>query len=158
MSGRRSSKRRRQPGRDDRHLGGDIARRDRQLGGRLADQHRDGVLELGAGHPDRDRLRLGAAQLRLGLRDVRRRGDPGVVLIAGDAQRLGIILRGRFEQTLQLVGNAQLQIGAGERPLRRQAGAGEVAGARLGARDIALDGAAHPPPEVRRPARRRRRC
>src|SRR6202007_139769 len=60
------------------------------------------------------------------------------------------------EQALQLIRHPQLQIVAGQRALSRQTRAGEIAGARLGARHIALDGAADPPPEIRRPARRRR--
>jgi hypothetical protein len=64
-------------------------------------------------------------------------------------------MRSDSAQALQLVRHPQLQVVAGQRALSRQARTGEIAGARLGARDIALDGAADPTPEIRRPARRR---
>ena len=39
------------------------------------------LFELGARDPDRDRLRFGAAQLRLGLRDIGFRSYAGSILI-----------------------------------------------------------------------------
>ena len=94
-----------------------------------------------------------ALQLGLGLRHIRLRGGAGGILVAGDAQRLGEG-RGRVvEQPLQLVGDAQLQIVAGERALGREPRIGEIGGARLGGRDIGLDRAADLAPEIGGPAR-----
>ena len=60
------------------------------------------------------------------------------------------------EHALLLVGDAQLEIVGGERRLRREPRGGEIGGAGLGGRDVALDGAADAAPEIGDPARRRR--
>ena len=110
------------------------------------------MFEFGAGDADRGRLRLGAAQLRLGLRQIRLRCDAGTVLVAGDAHRFGIGFGGRIEQTLQFVGDAKLQIGGGELALRGEPGIGEIGRTRLRPGDIAFDGAADVAPQIGRPA------
>ena len=97
------------------------------------------MLELGAGDAGRDRLRLGRLELGRGLRDRGLVGRAAAILVLGDAQRLGIGRRRGVEQPLQLVGDAQLQIVAGERALRREPRIGEIGGARLGGGDIGLD-------------------
>src|SRR5205823_4351858 len=56
---------------------------------------------------------------------------------------------------LQLVRNAQLHVVARELALRREPGAGEIAGARLRASNVALDRALDLAPEIRNPTCRR---
>src|SRR6266478_2452932 len=138
-----------------RHRDHRFRRENRKLRRRLADQDRDRVLELGTRHTDRNRLRLRALELRLGLRDGRLVCSAALILVARDPQRFGIVRGCGVEQALQLVRDPELQIVAGQRALCCKTGAGEIAGARLGARHIAFDSTADLTPEVRRPARRR---
>ena len=106
------------------------------------------MLELRALDADVDRLRLGGLELRLGLGHVRARGRAGRIFVAGDLERARIAVGRIFEQILELVLHAKLEIGGGKGGLRREARRGEVAGTRLSIRDIALDGAANAPPDV----------
>ena len=97
------------------------------------------MFELGARHTERDQLRPRVLKLRFGLRHRRLIGGAGAVLVAGDAQRFAKSLDRGFQQPLQLVGNAELHIVAGELALRGESGAGHIACARLRTGDIALD-------------------
>src|SRR5262249_44745777 len=108
------------------------------------------------GDTDGDLLRLRAFELRLGLGNGRLVRGAAAILVAGNAQRFGIVRGCGVKQALQLVRHPQLQIVARQRALSRKACAGEIAGARLGTRHIALDGAADLTPEVRHPAPRPR--
>ena len=60
----------------------------------------DRVLELSAGDANRDRLRARVFQLGFRLRHVGGRDDPGIVLVAHDAQRLAVGLDRIVEQPL----------------------------------------------------------
>ena len=113
------------------------------------------MLELRPGHAGRDRLRLGRLQLGLGLRNI------GLVAAVPAAYWFRVMRSDSanasaeyVEQALQLVGDAQLQIIAGERALRRKPGIGQIGGARLRGGDIGLDRAADLTPEIGGPARR----
>ncbi len=149
---------RRHAGRNLRHLqrerlGIDLERRRRQ-----ADQHRDGVLELSAQHAGVDGLRLSALELGLGLGDVGASDHARGVLIAHDLQRQGIGLGRAVEQALELVLDAQLQVGGSERALRGQPRRGEIGGADLRAGDVTLDDAPDAAPHVDVPAGARRQA
>ncbi len=114
------------------------------------------MFELRAQDSGGDRLGLGAFELGVRLCHVGGRGNPGIVLVLGDAQRFRVGLHRGVEQPLQFVGDAQLQVVARQLALRGQPRIGDVARTGLRGGDIALDGAAHLAPQIGDPAGRRR--
>ena len=128
------------------------AHRNREFRRRAPDQHRDGVLELRALHADVEGLRLGGENLGLGRRDIRLRYRiPAVELVLHDLQRGLVFLDRAIEQFAQRIRGAEIEIGGGERPLRRKLGIVEIGGAGLRAGRVALDLPAHFAPDVEVP-------
>ena len=75
------------------------------------------------------------------------------MLVLGDVERARIPHRGRLEQALELIADAQLVVGEREGGLRRQPGGGEIACARLGILRGVLDRTADAAPDIDGPAR-----
>ncbi|MNF03863.1 hypothetical protein D3C80_2032640 [compost metagenome] len=76
---------------------------DAQLARRHADQHGDGMFQLGALPPQVDGLGFGAAQLGQRLADVGFGHDAGVVLVFSEVQRTRIGGHGGIEQALLII-------------------------------------------------------
>jgi hypothetical protein len=126
--------------------------RDCQFGRRPANQHRDGVLILGALHADIDGLRLRAEDLAFGRRDVGlRNGIAGLELITNDLQCLLVFLDRTQQQRLQRIGGAQIEIGGSKLRLGGELHIVEIGGADLRRGSIALDLPPHLAPDVEIP-------
>ena len=140
--------------------------------GRHADQHRDGVLELGARDARVGRLCNRRVELRLRGRHVLVGVEALLEQGARDGEHRGVIGDGRVQNAPLLVRDAQLEIVLRERTLRAEQGVGERRRARLRREAIRGDGIADAAPKidlvgglerqgenvVRRRRRRLRRC
>ena len=93
-----------------------------EAGGRLADEHGDGVLELGSLDVDVRGLNAGAFELRLGLVDVGLAGDAALEAVVGDAVGLFVGLDGVEEELLVGVVGARFEVVDGELGLEAEEG------------------------------------
>ncbi|MNO94533.1 hypothetical protein D3C76_861530 [compost metagenome] len=143
---------RRQHGGQLRQLRHVVHHRQAELRRRLADQHGDGVFELGALVLQVDGLRLGALQLGARLGHVGLGDDAGVVLVLGEFQCALVGLHGIVEQALLLVDHPQLQIGLRQLRLQAELRGGEVGGAGVHAGGVGFQLAAQLAPQVELPA------
>ena len=113
-----------------------------------ADEGGDGVLELRAGDPDVDGLRLDALVLGLGLGDVDFGGDPAFEAHLRQLQLVDIAGDGGVEELLLGVEAAQFEVVHRELGAEAELDVGEIGGAGLGVGARLLDGAADLSPEI----------
>jgi hypothetical protein len=106
------------------------------------------VLELRALHAGVEHLRLRGGELRFRLHDVDAADHTDGELVARQLQRALVAGGGFVEQRDRRVLHAQQQKVDDDVGLRRELDRFEIGDARLGARRIAFDGAAHAAPQV----------
>ncbi len=148
MSGRRSSNCDGTTRRQVRQLRHARHRRQVELRRRQADQHGDGVLQLGTLVLQVDGLGLGAFQLGAGLGHVGPGDDAGAVFVLGHLQRTLVGRHRVVEQADLFVHHPQLQVVLRQLRLLAEAHRGEVGGAGMQARLVGLQLPAQLAPEV----------
>ena len=131
--------------------GREWCRGQREAGGGLADEQGDGVLRLGARHAHIDGLGLRGFELGLGLHHIGLGGHAAGVLVIRQLERLLVVRDGLVQELLLGIVGAQLKVVLRQRSLIAQAGALQIARARLGAGLVGLDRAADRAPEVQLP-------
>ena len=115
-------------------------------------QSRQGVLLPGARCLQVVHFGTQRLALRLGLDHIGPGDDAGFILVAGQGRGAVIGRHGFVEDILLAIQRAQIDIGAGRRHLNGESSRGQVGGAGLQSGLVCFYLAAHPPPEIRRPA------
>jgi len=142
-------------GQADRHVGHGRAPgggRQAEVAWRFANQHCNGMLQLGALAHQPGVVGLGAGQLGLRLQHVGLGGNAGGVAVLRDVQGAPVAVQRGLQQRLLRVELAQRQVVDGEFALRRQPGRGQIGSAGLGAGRCASPAPPQPVPHIRLPA------
>ncbi|MNL16012.1 hypothetical protein D3C87_1370330 [compost metagenome] len=122
-----------------------------ELRRRQADQHGNGVFELGALPDQVDHVRFGTLELRLRLGHRVLAGHTGTVLVFGHFQGTSIRLDRRLQQPLLLVDHPQLQVVLHQFRLLAQAHRRQIGKTGLGIRGVGFKTPAQFAPDVRFP-------
>ena len=119
-----------------------------QLGGWLPNQSRNGMFEsVPAARPRRSPGR-GGSPLRPGLKDFGQRGDPLVIAVGRELQRLRVRDDSKIEQLSLRIKPAQRKVSNGQRSMETEPRGFEVGGTRLGGGDVGFHIVANASPEI----------